>query len=77
MVLSRLNLYHTFLTFSNLKALQKHCGPFENIVGKGENGGDQRFLCVFSTFPKTNFNISVTSSLSAANAFNLELVKKI
>ena len=49
--------------------------PFENIVGKGENTGNQHFLlfphCLLP-FPNTNFNFSVTSILSRANAFNLD-----
>ena len=47
--------------------------PFENIVRKGENAGNQHFLLfptMFSTLPETNFNFSVTYILSPANAFN-------
>ena len=49
--------------------------PFENIVGKEENAGNQHFLLfptMFSTHPKTNFNFSVTFILSSASSFNLE-----
>ena len=48
--------------------------PFENIMGKGENAGDQHFLLfptIFSTLHKTNFKISVTFILSS-HAFNLD-----
>ena len=34
-----LTLYHTIPTFTNPTK-----EPFENIVGKGENAGDQHFL---------------------------------
>ena len=49
--------------------------PFENIVGKGENAGNQHFLLsplCFLSFPKTNFNFSVTFCLSSANAVSLD-----
>ena len=52
--------------------------PFENIVGKGENAGDQHFLLFQQCFlpvQKTNFNFSVRSILSSANAFNLDSSK--
>ena len=46
------------------------------MVRKGENaGGNQHFLLFppcFIPFPKINFNFSVTSMLSSANAFNLD-----
>ena len=47
--------------------------PFEIIVGKGENAGNQHshFLTMFSTLPNTNFNFSFTFTLSSANVFNL------
>ena len=49
--------------------------PVENIVGKRENAGhNQHFLLfptMFSTFPKTNFNFSVTFILLAAKAFDM------
>ena len=50
--------------------------PFENIVGKGENGGFQHFLIssrCFLTLPKVIFDFSVT--LLSASAFNLETPK--
>ena len=49
--------------------------PFENIVGKRENAGNQHFLLfptMFSTLHKTNFMFSVTFILLSVNAFNLE-----
>ena len=51
---------------------------FENIVGKGENAGNQHFLLfpiMFSTLLKTNFNIWVTFTLSSANSFSLDQSK--
>ena len=49
--------------------------PFENIVGIGENAGNQHFLLTsapFSILSKTNQDLWVTIILSSANAFNLE-----
>ena len=36
--------------------------PVENIMGNGENAGNQHFLFshIFPILPKTNFNFSVT-----------------
>ena len=51
---------------------------FENIVGQGENAGNQHFLLFphsFSTLPKTNFSFSVTFSWSSASAFALDQSK--
>ena len=51
---------------------------FENIVGKGENAGNQHFLlfpAVFSSIPKTNFIFFVVFVLSSANAFSLDKSK--
>ena len=48
--------------------------PFENIVGKGENTGNQHFLIfstMFSTLSKREIGILATLNLSSANAFNL------
>ena len=42
--------------------------PLENIVGKGENAGNQ-------LFHKTNFKFLVTFILSSANAFDLDKPK--
>ena len=42
---------------------------------KRENAGNQHFPIMFSTLPKTNFNISTTFILSSANAFNLNRSK--
>ena len=51
--------------------------PFENIVGKGENAGNQHFLfpTMLSTLPNTNFYFSFTIILCSANAFNMEQSK--
>ena len=53
---------------------------FENIVGKGENAGNQHFLLFpkcFSILPKTNFIFFfwITFILSTAYPFNLVLCK--
>ena len=47
--------------------------PFENIVGKGENAGNQHFLLFpqFSIHLKKNSCFQVTFILSSANAFSL------
>ena len=53
---------------------------FENIVGKGENAGNQHFLffpLMFFICPKTNFYFSVTFILLSANAFNLDQSKNL
>ena len=50
----------------------------ENIVGKGENAGNQHFLLfptMFSTLSPKKFNFSVTFILLSANAFNLDRSK--
>ena len=52
--------------------------PFQNIVGKGENAGNQHFLLFpqfFLLLSKTEIIIYVTFILLSANAFNLEKVK--
>ena len=52
--------------------------PFENIMGKDENAGNQHFLLFplcFSALPKTNFNFSVTFLLSSTNAFKFDQSK--
>ena len=54
--------------------------PFENIVGKGENAGNQHFLLFpqcFLSIPKTNFNSSVTFISLSGNAFNLDQSKNL
>ena len=55
--------------------------PLENIVGKGENAGNQHFLlfpqCFPSIHPQKNFCFSVTFILSSANAFNLDQSKNL
>ena len=54
--------------------------PFENIVAKGENAGNQHFLLFpqcFLTIPKriSDFKLHVQCILSSANAFNLNKSK--
>ena len=44
--------------------------PVENIVGKGENAGDQHFLLFPQSF-RPNQNTRGTFILSPANTFNL------
>ena len=49
--------------------------PFENILGKEENAGNQHFLLFpecFLVFKKRNFIFWVSWSLSSANAVNLD-----
>ena len=49
--------------------------PFENIVGKGENGGNQHFLLFQQCFQLIQQHPSSFAShlfLSSANAFNLD-----
>ena len=51
---------------------------FENILGKGENAGNQHFLLfpeMFSTIPKTNFNFLSCIILSSASCLNLNWAK--
>ena len=38
--------------------------PFEKIIGKGENTGNQHFLTMFSALSMKNSNLSATSNLS-------------
>ena len=51
--------------------------PFENIVGKGENAGNQHFLCSHSVFNPimTKIIILSTVKLSFGNAFDLDQAK--
>ena len=69
-----LTVYHTIPTFNDPKV-----EPFENIVGKGENAGNQHFLlfpqCLYPF--KTKFIFSAELSLLSANAFNLDQSKKL
>ena len=51
--------------------------PFENIVGKGENAGNQHFLLFPHYFPPFPKRISITLILSSANASNLEQFKRL
>ena len=65
------------MTQSRLLTTQKK-KPFVNIVGKGENAGNQHFLLVptmFSTHPKNNFCFEVPLILSSENALNLKRSK--
>ena len=69
--LRQFTLHPTIPTF-NTPGKKK---TFENIVGKGENAGNQHFLLfptMFSTIHKINFNFWVTFILSSANPFNLD-----
>ena len=67
-----LTLHHTILTVNNPEM------PFENIMGKGENPGNQhfsRFTKVFSIFTTKNFKFSVTFILWSVNLFQVGLVE--
>ena len=65
-------VYYLFTTQSRLfTTLTKR--SFENVMGIGENAGNQHF----STLPKTNSNFTVTFILSSASAFNLYLSKNL
>ena len=49
--------------------------PFENIVEKGENAGNQHFLLFpqyFLSLSKSNFNDIASFILSSADALNLD-----
>ena len=51
---------------------------FENIVGKGQNAGNQHFFPFptrFSTLSEREISISLTSTMLSANAFNLDQSK--
>ena len=73
------NIFHSFkplvpqnvLLYGNgSKTLGKKA--FKNIVGKGENAGFSAISpipTIFSTFPNTNFNFSLSFILSSANPF--------
>ena len=50
--------------------------PFENIMGKGENGG-KCWLAPFSPFPIIFSTHPKTFNLSSANAFNLDQSKNL
>ena len=67
-----LDLPKILLCGKELTTLRKKA--FENIMGKGENVGNNPFLLFpqyFLSFPKTNFSIWDTIILSSANAFSL------
>ena len=70
-----LTLYHIIQPFSPT-FIKK---GFENIVGKGENLGNQHFLhsifsmsTLFSTQPKANFSFLITYEFLSAIALNLD-----
>ena len=66
-----LAFYHTIRTFNDLVRES----PFENIVGKGDDAGNQQFLLFpqgFLPFPDQTSIFSVTFVLSSVNAFNLD-----
>ena len=63
-----------------LMTMTKKC--FENIVGKGENSGNQHFLlfpqCFLYPSQNTyNFNFSVMFILLSDNIFSLDQPKKL
>ena len=69
----QLYLYHTIPTFNT--SVKK---PFENIVGKGENAGNQHFLLFpqcFLPFLLQNSFFKSHLILLSANAFNLDQSK--
>ena len=52
--------------------------PFENIVGKGENGGNQHFLLFpqcFLFYQEEKIIILTTFNMSSATAFNSDQSK--
>ena len=53
--------------------------PFENIVGKGDNSGNQHLLLSQKVFfpVKDNFNVLRNVKLSLANAFNLDKANNV
>ena len=72
---SCLTLYHTILTSNDHEKKKKK--TLENIVGKGENAGNQHFLLFpqcFLPFLKQS-SVSESHLLSSANAFNLDKSK--
>ena len=54
-----MSVYHTILCFNNLKKR-----TLENIMGKGENAGNQYspFPTIFSALPETSFKVLATLS---------------
>ena len=64
-----LTLYYAIPSFNDPKK-----EAFENIMGKGENAGNEHFFpfpTMFSIRPKTEIIISATFNLSSAYALNL------
>ena len=69
-----LTLFHTIPTYNDLEKE----AFYENIVAKGENTSNQHFspfLTMFSTLPRTNFNVTVAFILLSANSFNFDQSK--
>ena len=66
------SLYPTILTFNDPEKV-----ALGNIVGKGENAGDQHspLPTIFSTLPPKNFIFLVAFILLSANALNLNKSK--
>ena len=69
-------LYLTIPTFNDIEKKK----AFENLVGKGENAGNQHFLLfpkMFTSLQKANldFFFLFTFILSSANALNLDQYK--
>ena len=74
--IARLTLYHSILTFN--KFGKRDLFKKKNIVGKGENAGNQHFLLFPQCFLpplRASFNFSAIFVLSSANAFNLNQSK--
>ena len=71
------NLAQLF-SFTLYLAIPTFNDPFENIVGKGKNAGNQHFLLFPQYFLPVPRQISVFEShlfFSSANAFNLDQSK--
>ena len=70
-----LTLYHTIPTLNDSEKK-----PFESIVGKGENNGNQHFLLLLQCFPSISKRISAFKFYlfcGLQNALNLEQSKKM
>ena len=70
---------NSFTTQSRLLTTSK-MKPFENIVGKGENAGNQHFLLFpqyFVPFPKQISFFSVFFISLSANALNFDQFKNL
>ena len=74
--LSCLTHYHTIATFNEPENLKKK--PFENIVGKEENAGNQHFLLFLQCFlPFPPFFFLSNISLLPTNVSNLDQSKNL